>query len=334
MRILIIFMLLMVVASCKDKPDPKPVVVSELDVLISCEGNFGWGTGTLSVYDPVNETIQHEVYRAQNNEDIGNVFQSIARVNDHFYFTVNNGSKVIVTDSTYRKTDVIENLTSPRYLYEVSTNKAYITDLYANAISIIDLNTNGVVGTIDVNGWSERALIHNNEFWFTAPETDYVYIIDVASDAVVDSVKCSFNTESLIIDRQGMIWVLSKGDESSSIDGGLFKIDPTAREVKEEITLSGTPGNLVYSDAHDVMYFISNGVQRVQPATGAIDEFQPVQGRNIYSIGVDQRTGEVYISDIHDFVQQSTVYRYSADGALLNEFKAGVIAGNFFFNLN
>jgi hypothetical protein len=39
----------------------------------------------------------------------------------------------------------------------------------------------------------------------------------------------------------------------------------------------------------------------------------------------------VYVSDIHDFVQKSTIYRFSEAGDLLDEFKTGIIAGNFFF---
>lgn len=57
----------------------------------------------------------------------------------------------------------------------------------------------------------------------------------------------------------------------------------------------------------------------------------PANGRNLYALGVNPNGQEVYVSDILDYVQKSSVYRYSQEGELLDEFKAGIIAGNFFF---
>jgi hypothetical protein len=56
-----------------------------------------------------------------------------------------------------------------------------------------------------------------------------------------------------------------------------------------------------------------------------------VSDAEFYTIAVNPASGDVYVSDVKDFVSKSTIYRYSREGALLDEFSAGIIAGDFFF---
>jgi len=53
--------------------------------------------------------------------------------------------------------------------------------------------------------------------------------------------------------------------------------------------------------------------------------------RNLYGLGVDPTTGNIYVSDAIDYVQKGKVYRYHPDGSLIDSFTAGVIPGGFYF---
>ena len=71
MKIYYYIFILFLVSSCvKDKPqDPLKTAVSidsENKVLITNEGNFGWGIGTISVYDPISGAVIDKYDQQQN----------------------------------------------------------------------------------------------------------------------------------------------------------------------------------------------------------------------------------------------------------------------------
>ena len=45
----------------------------------------------------------------------------------------------------------------------------------------------------------------------------------------------------------------------------------------------------------------------------------------------DASNGEIYVSDAIDYLQRGSIYRYSASGNLIDQFKAGIIPGGFCF---
>jgi hypothetical protein len=334
MRLLIVLSIISILfASCKDDPIQEPVKIGENNLLISNEGNFGWGEGTLSLYNKETQEVQNEVYKAQNNEALGNVFQSISNIDGQYFLVVNNSNKIVITDSAFNKKDEVLGLTSPRFIYQVGAEKAYVTDLYAKAISVVNLASKQVIKKITFNGWSEKGVIANNEFWVTGVETEYVYIIDIDVDTIKDSVQCGFATESIVLDQNNHVWVLSKGDQSQNKSATLTEIEPSSRNVLERKEITGLPTNMVYYENGNQLFYIKNGIWSMEASTNQTPSmWLASNNNNYYNITVDQESGEVYVSDIHDFVQKSTISRFSTNGMLLNDFKAGIIAGNFFFS--
>ena len=54
-------------------------------------------------------------------------------------------------------------------------------------------------------------------------------------------------------------------------------------------------------------------------------------GKLFYSLAVDPNRNEIYVSDAIDYLQRGSIYRYSAAGNLIDQFKAGIIPGGFCF---
>lgn len=333
-RLLIIFCLLAFVWNgCKPDEEVLPDTFTGTKVLIANQGNFGWGEGTLSVYYEGSKTIENEVYSSVNNSTLGNVFQSISRINDSYYFVINNSGKVVVTDTNFNETQTIDGFVSPRYVYDIDGSKAYVTDLYANKISILDLKSNTVTNEIVTGQWAEKAVLLDGMFWYTAPNSNKVYGIDTDTDQLKDSIAVGEKPESIIKDKNGVLWILCKGDESKNESAKLVSLRIEGADITVlGIDVAGVPTSLAYDKENNSIYFLSDKVWVLRINEGGQPEtWLEIPNAVFYAVGVNPRSGDVYLSDTRDFVSRSTIYRYSREVALLDEFSAGIIAGDFFF---
>lgn len=333
-RLLIIFCLLAFVWNgCKPDEEVLPDTFTGTKVLIANQGNFGWGEGTLSVYYEGSKTIENEVYSSVNNSTLGNVFQSISRINDSYYFVINNSGKVVVTDTNFNETQTIDGFVSPRYVYDIDGSKAYVTDLYANKISILDLKSNTVTNEIVTGQWAEKAVLLDGMFWYTAPNSNKVYGIDTDTDQLKDSIAVGEKPESIIKDKNGVLWILCKGDESKNESAKLVSLRIEGADITVlGIDVAGVPTSLAYDKENNSIYFLSDKVWVLRINEGGQPEtWLEIPNAVFYAVGVNPRSGDVYLSDTRDFVSRSTIYRYSREVALLDDFSAGIIAGDFFF---
>lgn len=325
---------ILVTPGCKDDEQTPEVNVQGGEILIANEGNFGWGEGTLSIYNEATKEVQNEVYKAKNDESLGNVFQSIARIEGKYFFVINNSGKIVVTDTNLVKQSEIIGLTSPRNIYKVSDNKAYITDLYADAITILDLAQLKVIGSISCNGHSEEGVLKEDKFWFTAPETSNIYAVDVSADRVTDSISIGWMPEGIVKDNDEVIWVLNRGDESKNEDAKISSVQIANGVVLvNSQPLNGTPINLVYDDELDLLYYLNEDVYSLgtNPDLEEPTKWIDAESSVFYSIKINPKNNEVYLSDVRDFTSRSVIFRYSSEGVLLDEFSAGIITGDFFF---
>lgn len=325
----ILLVILSVFPGCKDDEQLPEVNVQGSEILIANEGNFGWGEGTLSIYNEESKEVQNEVYKAKSGESIGNVFHAIYKINGRYFFVINNSGKIVVTDTNFVKQTEITGLVSPRNIYKVSDNKAYITDLYANAVYVLDLNTLAVTGTIPCRGHSEEGIITEGKFWFTAPKTSNIYAIDISTDQIVDSTRVHTMPETIVLDNDQRIWVMCRGEGI----GKLLGLDESGSvDLSLTYEIEGAPTNLVYDVLLDNFYYLNGNIYILDRSVASTPSvWKSAENEVFYSLKVNPRSREVYVSDVKDFVSRSTIYRYSPDGALLDEFSAGIIAGDFFF---
>ena len=50
-----------------------------------------------------------------------------------------------------------------------------------------------------------------------------------------------------------------------------------------------------------------------------------------WALGIDERTGNIFVGDPKGFVQKGSVSVYQPDGTLVKTFKTGVGPGHFYF---
>ena len=165
---------LLLFSSCvKDTPTEPTTTVTSINsnnkVYVINEGQFAHvpGNANISLYDATTGTIIEDFYSQQNsNAVLGDVCQSMTRYNNNYYLVVNNSHKIEVTSAyDLKQTATISGFNSPRYILPITYSKAYVSDLYASTIQIVDLNANAIIGSIpSYSNTEEMALIYNIAF--------------------------------------------------------------------------------------------------------------------------------------------------------------------------
>lgn len=325
--------------SCvKDKPTPvEPTKVSLSNahkVYVVNEGNYMYANASVSLYDTGNESVVENYYNSQNSAALGDVAQSMGEINGDLYVVVNNSGKVVLCDKDLKLKKTITGLTSPRYLQPVSNQKAYVTDLYANAISIVDLNSGTRSGSIPCRGWTEQMALLYNKVFVTNRTTNYLYVINTITNLLTDSIDLGSPNGSIVTDKNDKVWVLSAGS-STNTTGKLWRIDPIKDSIESTLTFNtaGSAGSLCINKTKDTLYFINGGICKLPVnSTSVPAPFISKGSKNFYGLDIDAISGDIYVSDALDYIQRSNIYIYSSsNGTLLKQFKAGINASFFYF---
>lgn len=336
----IIFATVLFFASCiKDKPNPavqqEVQLSSAKKVYVINEGPYrGTGNGSVTLYDTGTRAVIENFYEAQNQTQIGNVLQSINFINGNYYLVVNNANKIIVCDNQFKKKGEIKGLLSPRYILSITNQKAYVSDLYANAISIVDLNSNSKTGSIPCFGKTEKMMQIYNKVFVSNTDQDYVYVVNTVTDHIDDSIKVGKGAASLVMDRQDKLWVLATGDILKPA-GKLSRINPLSHEV--ELSLDFPAGekvdNLCLNKTKDTLYFLNGHIFRMSISSATLPPaaFVDKGSKNFYGLGVNPNDYTIYASDAIDYSQKSQIYIYTSGGVESTTFKAGIVSNGFYF---
>jgi len=344
MKVIIYISTILLLFSCsKNELGPQCINCDEVvpetdysDVLIVNEGTFGWGNGSVSLYKSSDETVSQNIFMQANSIPLGDVAQSITQINNKAYIVINNSSKIEVVDiNNFNSLATITGFTSPRYILPINNNKAYVTDLYANSIQIVDLISNTISGGISLSGWTEELILHNDTVYVCDMTNDNILIIDPNNNTLVDSVKVGRQPNSIVKDHNNKLWVMCSGGINEA-NPKLIKYNPQDRIIEATYIFSNvseSPNKLCINSAGDQLFFINSDIfsMNIIDASLPVIPFVESNGNVFYGLGVDPINAEIYISDAIDYVQNGVVFRYSSSGSLIDQFNSGIIPGNFLF---
>ena len=322
-------------------------------VYIVNEGNFMYGNSSLSFYDPETKHVVNHVFQARNGTPLGDVAQSMTIWNNLGFVVVNNSGKIYIIDSrTAEFKGSITGLSSPRYIHIINPEKAYVTDLYARKITVFNPATFQKTGQISVSNpaseFSQHAteqMIQYKNLVFTNcwSYDNKILVIDTDSDRLIDSIEVFKQPNSLVIDKDHKIWVLTDGGFEGSAYGyerpGLLKIDAETREIERtfRFALGEHPLSLCLNAGKDSLLFLNRHVWKMAvtdkklPQQPFIESSYTAIYGGFYSLAVDPLNSNVYVGDAIDHAQNGLIHRYSASGKLIDEFKVGISPGGFAF---
>jgi DNA-binding beta-propeller fold protein YncE len=334
----IVFCLLAValLTSCKDDEPiipPNPTSTSHKVVVLN-EGGFQRGNASLGLYDFLENTYESEVFKASNQIPLGDVLNGGRYVNGDLWLVVNSSGVIRVLDSsTLELKHTITGFNSPRYVHPISANKAYVTDLYADQVYVLDTRNMRVVRDIKFNGWSEHIELCGGDAWISNRDQPFLYQLDILNDEIIDSIRIGNNPNSMAKISDSKVAVLCEGILGSNEKTRLYVIDLNQKVISDSLVFDELkPTNLRVDASTGNLYVTDEGVHYIDPINYDYQEKVIELPKTVnYAFDIDGSTGRFYISDAKDYLKQSAVYIFDRNFRKVAEFDAGVITKQFIF---
>jgi hypothetical protein len=339
----------LLLTACDPKEDATPAGKYESGVLISHEGPFQDGTGTVSYFNRATKAVENDIFAATNGRPLGNLVQSVGVHNGKAYVVVNNANRVEIADAKdFRSLGVISGLASPRYFLGLTEEKAYVSqwgaDGLTGSVAVVDLRTNAVTRTIPTGRGAERMLKVNNNVYVTQAggygNDNRVIVLDANTDAVVTRIVVGDNPNSIQLDANNKLWVSCGGfrdyqNPALNTAGSLVRINPASNAVELTLPFDDTaerPEEMTINRAGNVLFYTSSGaVYRHEIGSNALSP-APFLYRSFYGLGIDPADDVLYAADAGDFVSNGKVIRYnSSTGVALDSVQTGIIPAEFTF---
>jgi hypothetical protein len=300
------------------------------------EGAFGSGKGSVTLYEPDTKLVVEDYYKQQNSGGaLGDVVQSMIRHKDEYFIVVNNSGKIVVCDLGFKKKGEITGLASPRQILPVGGDLAYVTDYKSGHVALLNLASRSIVQQIPLPGFTEGMTMHDGSVYITNTSRNYLDKADPVQHKIVDSIDVGPGGSAVVADKNGKIWVIGGGDYLTSTPGRLTRIDPASwtAELSLVFDQNAYATRLCLSPGKDTLYYLDNGIRRMPVSASQLPSAPWIEAgtRSFHALKVNPRTHQVFVSDVIDYVQKSSVIIYNPNGDEESQFKAGVIATDFYF---
>lgn len=309
------------------------------DLLILNEGGFGVSNASLSTLSEVQSGIVQDLVGT-----LGDVAQSITFHNEKLYVVVNNSSKIeVFCQHAYEKLATIDSLPSPRFMAVVNDEKAYVSNFYSESISIVDLTSNTISGSIDYaienNGFGERNNIEivGNTAYIVDADNVSISRINTETDELAGFIGLNYTPRDMVKDADGNLWVFTfEYDANFAItDPKVFHINTSDNTIANTYDISFPVGYtstyLQISETGDELYLLLDEVYET-----SISNFNLTQLADIpdsvfpYGFGVSADE-KVYITDPVDYSQEGKLIEIDNSGTTVNEYPVGVAPSKIYF---
>ena len=160
-------------------------------------------------------------------------------------------------------------------------------------------------------------------------------VIDLSTMRTTSTENIGDNPVAVRVTPQGMVYILCVGfygdfgDPHDDTPAKIYVVEPLSEVVTDSIFIGG----------HAFTVAIGNDGVGYVPSTDsvlAIDTrshrvLGTFQRGSFYGVGVDEGSGDIYLSDAKNYIQPGTVYVYTANAQLRTQFDVGLIPGSFAF---
>ena len=322
-------------------PSDTSDVSDRLRAIIVNEGHFGYGTASLTSLSTQGEVI-HDRFRKVNDRPMGDVAQSLTKIENRYYVPLNNSKKIEVFDpKTYESIETMS--------IDEDVIPMYIQHLGGDSIALTDQSMRGQLMIVDINHGKERPIVRrsihlghrsfqmcikNDKLWVGG---DQLLVFDLATltKSGMRSVKNSsggilrtIDFSKIVEDKNGILWALTPST--------LYSIDPKTERTIDEINLSHIGLNdwvscidispnkgTLYVNAARKVYTID--VDNPEKPSKPIINPTRDDRRTVYNMSVSKGNTVFFCEVLYGSISRARIYEYSPEsGEEIRQFKAGI----------
>lgn len=335
--------------SCSKKDSNNETFTVGHGVFVLNEGNYTNSNASLSFYDFTKDTVENDLFYRVNDAPLGDVAQSLTSYNHSLYVVVNNSKDIYKLDEkTIEYKAKLGGFYSPRYMLPVGNGKAYVSDLAASGLWVVDLGNFSHSKFIETGKAVECMVKVGDEVFaanwskqYVTAENNTIQVVNCVNDEKVAEIVVAHEPNDMAVDKYNHIWVSCSGGYMPPCDPAIICVDPVTRQVIRRFDLPEGcyPSRIVTDKDGENVYYMNGGYSTLKvykmpadatelPATPFIAD----AARSFYNLIVNPENGDIYVTDVKDYIQSGELLRYSSEGALLGTYHVGIIPSYMLFN--
>lgn len=358
MKRTIMLSLLLLIAGCDAGSSDETLNTTQ--VIVGNSGLFSGGGTSLTLYDPATRTARQE------DLSVGFI-NSLALREDQLYVVDNaadgaTGRITIFSTDRLEAAGQIQNNRPPRQIAFVDNDKAYATNLSTfdanfnpmpGTVSVIDLNTNRVTGSIPVGLVPEGIVVAAGKAFVanagSGGQSTTLTIIDTATDTALRTLDVGCDgPDELFVDDEGEVVIVCAGRAAftgASSNGQVVFLDPDTETVTARLPLDVGVGSAngtqtaFYSSKDEVLFVLSSSndlVLRVATDSNTLDgQFAIPTAADLIgmtAVAYDATLDRLYIArlpvgdapGVPDFTAAGAVVVLDDAGVQVDRFTAGI----------
>lgn len=326
------------------------------------EGNMGMNRASLDMFNYRTGVYTQDIYSERNPDvvkEMGDVGNDLKIYGNKLYAVINCSNKVEVMDKWTAKRIKKIDIPNCRYL-AFYKDKAYVSS-YAGPVAIdpnaeigfvaeIDTATLEITRKVTVGYQPEEMVVNDGKLYvansggYRVPNYDHtVSVVDLESFTEIKKIDVGINLLRMAIDRQGDIYVSSRGDYYDT-PPNLFVIDSKTDKVTHQLDIPVMEMKMVgdslyyYSvawsyitNSNTITYGIFNSKTKQVVSDKIITDGTDKRIMIPYGLEVNPQTKEIYICDAQNYVVTGYIYCFSPEGKMRWKTPAGNIPGHFAF---
>lgn len=339
------FVLLFSISCTSDYEEIIPEITYNNGFLVTNEGNFGKPNADVTFVTKDLSLMQDDIYKVKNNnENLGDVLQTMVFNGDKAYLLLNNSNKITVVDRvSFKKSgEITAQLDNPRYMAVANGNLYVSNDKYAGGkfVNVYKLSDNSFVKKIDFASTStvERIVeaggnvfVQNTNSFNPGTTITKINTTSNTIDATPVQVP-NGNNINRIISYNNSVYAIAEGTSNSYIHqipaaGGAITTT-TLAGIEKGTNLQIDGGRFYFSSKNKIYSMAMTATTApTSPLITAVDggDYFTLYGFNVID-------GRIFTIDVKGFTAPSEITVYTTAGAAVSKFKAGMGANGVYKN--